>query len=233
MSKPYYELGDTQLKAFAANIAARLNETPAAFFVTPELAARYRTTFEDYQARLATALAPETRTKPSVSRKDEARGDLIRATRQVFGLVSTNEACTATTLELLGFSPRKKASPKPLLTQPPKVSVVDRSGWTVVVDLRAADSNRRGRPTFANGAIVLTAVGPEAPTGPEAWVNQGIVTRSRVRLEFDPTLPPGTRVWITAQWYNTRSTSPASMPISTVLAGGTTALQPSAMRAAA
>jgi hypothetical protein len=91
------------------------------------------------------------------------------------------------------------------------------------VRIRLSDATgvRRGKPAGVQGARLYTHVGPAAPVEIRDWNFEGQTTRVTADVEFPLTTPPGTVVWITAQWYNPRGeTGPGCPPVSTTIVGG-------------
>jgi hypothetical protein len=171
-----------------------------------------------------TANEPSTRTPPAIQGKNAAKAACVDKLRELVGLIQKFRGTTDALRRDFGLPIRKKKTPIPIPSNIPTAEVVKRYGQTVVVRLHDG-SRRRAKPTGVAGARVYTFVGTSAPTDPGEWFFERQATTTEVTLHFDASLAPGTKVWITAQWYNPRGqVGQASPAISTVLAGGTTSL---------
>jgi hypothetical protein len=88
-------------------------------------------------------------------------------------------------------------------------------GNILTVRLIDQESSRRGvRPRGVVGAQVFFATGDQPPGSFEGW-HAPVVTLSSKAIIHLPYLPPGTKVWVTARWFNHRGeTSVTSVPVS-------------------
>src|SRR5690606_26227668 len=104
----------------------------------------------------------------------------------------------------------------------PVVTIVSTLGRIVRIRLRdSVDAVSRGRPHGVAGATVLAYVGEEAPASPMEWSFLFNTSETIVDVEFSASVPPGSRVWLTAFWYNPRSQSgPAAAPVSARIGDG-------------
>ena len=84
-----------------------------------------------------------------------------------------------------------------------------------------SDTGTRGKPHGVSGAMVFSSVGEEPPTSVGDWRFETLVSKSKFDLQFPATLPPGTRIWLTAMWLSHRKqTGQPSAPVGTNLQGG-------------
>ena len=71
------------------------------------------------------------------------------------------------------------------------------------------------------GAAVFSYVGATAPTDPSAYAFQGNTSLTNFNVTFADTVVPGSVVWITAMWFNTRAQSgPAAQPVQAIIQYG-------------
>ena len=71
--------------------------------------------------------------------------------------------------------------------------------------------------------MIFTFIGDEAPTNIEDWTAQGLTGHVKADILFPETVAPGTKVFVTAAWFNNRKeTSPAAVPVSAVINFGGT-----------
>lgn len=97
---------------------------------------------------------------------------------------------------------RKTLTPRP--ASPPTVLVERAVGRTVFVRLRDRDSIGRGRARGAKGVNVYRFVGSRPPSDLRDWKFVKETVDTRFGVDFDGDLPPGTQVWVSAQWKNAR-----------------------------
>jgi hypothetical protein len=75
-------------------------------------------------------------------------------------------------------------------------------------------TQRRGKPANVRGATTFSYVGEQPPPDVEGWKFETSVTRTELYLDFPTTLPSGTKVWLTAFRFNSKSESgPACPPV--------------------
>ena len=108
-------------------------------------------------------------------------------------------------------------SPIPAPNFAPRLTVVSVDGRLVKVRLSDPANPTRGRiPGGVNGAIVMSHVGPTAPSDPSAYRMEGPTSRTSVDILFPESVAPGTQVWLTAVWFNERKQmGPACSPVGT------------------
>ncbi len=114
-----------------------------------------------------------------------------------------------------------EGSPIPAPPTPPQIDLVSMVGRTLSIRLHNGDSTRRGKPAGVAGASVFSYVGPTPPAEIASWKFEGSTTRTTTDVAFAPDLAPGTKVWVTAFWFNPRSQSgPACDPVSALIQFG-------------
>ena len=65
------------------------------------------------------------------------------------------------------------------------------------------------------------AVARQQPADARGWDFHALASSTSIEITFDAALPPGTKVWLTANWIGTRKqTGPMAAPVSIHLAGG-------------
>jgi hypothetical protein len=77
-------------------------------------------------------------------------------------------------------------------------------GRQITCRLESADIEGRGLAPGILGAQVYTFVGEEPASDTQAWVNQGLCTRTNIVIQLADETPAGAKVWITAAWVNPR-----------------------------
>jgi hypothetical protein len=104
----------------------------------------------------------------------------------------------------------------------PQINIVKRDQNTVTVKFTdPTDPTRRGRPPGVDGIAIFSHVGEVAPTTNDGWKFEGNATRMKIDVVFPASVAPGSKVWLTAFFFNPRAMSgPAATPVSTYLPGG-------------
>ena len=223
----YLPSTDSGLLTWAQNFYSFIEAAPANYGLTIEDAAAYSALLTAYDAALATANNAGTRTTPSVQAKNTAKKALIAGTRP---LVNTVQAFAGTTDAMradLRITIRDTSyTPVPVPESTPALTVVMVSGRTIKVNLRAREddgspSESRARPTGVKGAAVYFAAGEDYPQDITGWSFKGNVNKTTFDLTIPDSVAAGSKVYLTAQWFNTKSqTGPACPPVETSIARG-------------
>jgi hypothetical protein len=209
------------------NWSGLISSTPVTFGLTAAQATAYAALHTAFAAALATATEPATRTRGTVSLKDDKRADLKAKARELARIVNAFPAVTNQQRIDLGLNPRGGAvGPINPPTEPPVMEVLAAVGRTLKVRVHAMGSDRRGKPEGVAGCSVFSYVGAAPPADISAWVFQGSSSRTAFDVEFPPTVAAGAQVFLCAFWYSPRAQGgPACQPISAYLAGGVTGTQ--------
>lgn len=224
---------DDGLLAWSLNFSTRITATPTAFGLTAALATSYATLHSAYAAALADC-DPNTRSKALVSTKNQARANLKANARLLAKLVDGTASVTDAQKLELGLNVRKQPTPIPAPTQVPVLTVEKVSGWTVSVRLKTVQGGTRGRLAGTLGAAVFSYVGVNPPTDISQWTQQGLVGKAMFDVVLSDELAPGTKVWLTAYWFNGRKESgPACPPVATYIQGGGVGAQAEELKLAA
>lgn len=212
------------LVAWSAVFSAQISATPAAFGVSIVQADSYAALHDAYSAAYFTSQWPSTRTSVSIVEKNTARDALIADARQLSRQIQGTAGITGAQKVSLGLA---LPNPDPPPVRRPRVSplltITSTIGRTVTIRLSDAKHiTRRGRPRGVAFATVLTYVGAQPPSDISAWTFAGNTTRvNAYRISFPSIVPEGSKVWITAMWYNTRAQGgPAAAAQTTHIAGG-------------
>lgn len=216
---------DTGLLQWSQNFLNLITATPTAFGLTAADATAYGTVHTAYSTAL-TACDKAVRNRPAVVTKNAARTSLKNSATLLANKVYSTATVTDAQKTQLGIPPRATPSPIPAPTTSPVIEIVSLSAWTVRIRLRDGQGSRRGKPAGTQGASVFSFVGPTASGDITAWTFQGSTGRvNAIDVTFPTSLAAGTKVWLTAFWFNGRKQSgPASVPISVNLPGGSVSL---------
>lgn len=216
---------DTGLLQWSQNFLDLIEATPLAFGLTAADATSYETVHDAYAAAL-TACDPPQRSKTAVVVKNQARADLKNAATLLGNKVYSTATVTDAQKTQLGIPPRQAPSPIPAPVSAPVLEVVSSTAWTVRIRLRDATGASRGKPAGTIGASVFSFAGAAPPTDIGQWKFEGSIGRvNKIDVTFDSGLAAGTRVWLTAFWFNGRKQSgPPCAPVGTNLPGGSVSM---------
>lgn len=182
--------------------------------------------FDNYRAAYETAIEPSTRTRPAVAAKNTSRDALVLEVRRLVSIIDGQANVSDAQRLALGLKVRDiESTPVPRPATAPMIEIVSTVGNTATI--RLFDSNgRRRKPDGVIGATVFSFVGANAPSEESAWKFEGNLSKTTEVVAFAQSLPPGTKVWFTAFWYNRRAESgPPATPVSTNLPGGSAMAQ--------
>jgi hypothetical protein len=170
-------------------------------------------------AAYQTANDPGTRSPVNIVAKDTAKAALEAQTRMLARIVRANRAVTSTMRVELGLSQRNGGGKSPAINppdSPPRLDILSICGWTVRLNLRSADSTRRGKPKGVRAATILGHVGDNPPSDAAQWSFLANTSVTTVDVSFRGNIPAGAKVWLTACWQNPRGDKgPWSEPVST------------------
>lgn len=216
MSTSFLPRSDQALLAWSLNFSTRITATPTAYGLTAAQATSYSTAHSSFASALAEC-DPDERNKIAVANKNNSRTGLKTLARQLALIVQGTGSVTDGQKLELGLTVRQQPSPIPPPADPPALDIVSVIGHTVRIRLHdSTDASRRGRPPGVYGATVFSYVGAEAPTDPAEWKFEGNTGQTLTSVEFPLTLAAGTRVWLTAFWFNQRKESgPGCPPVNT------------------
>lgn len=168
----------------------------------------------------ATATEPSTRTKPAIEAKDACKAACVEKIREFAAHIQSYSGTTDELRAEFGLLIPKPRKPVPVPTIIPVVEVAKRWGTTIVYRIHDG-SGRARKPAGVQGVRCYTFAGPTPPEDVSGWSAEGQSTRMEVEIEYDSALPPGTKVWFTAAYYNPRGqVGPGCLPYSAILAGG-------------
>lgn len=211
---------DAALVAFSTNFNDRIVAAPATYGLSASQATAYTALHDPFVTAYNAVVAAResgTRSRPLASTKDTAKASLLAYARQLYAQVQSSLTVTDAAKIELGVKVRSAPSPQPIPASDPQLTVVSVDGC--VVRIRLSDPANPGRtriPDGVNGAVVMSYVGATAPNDPGAYSFQGTTSRTTLDVMFPNTLAPGTKVWLTACWFNERKQlGPACEPVGT------------------
>jgi hypothetical protein len=216
---------DNGLLAWSANYLALLTASPATYGITFAMATAYGTVHAAYAAALA-ACDPNTRNKSAVVAKNQARVNLKAAAGLLANTINGVATVTNAQKIALGLTVRAKPTPSPVPANAPGLDIISSSAWTVKIKLHdTASSAKRGKPTGVTGASVFSFIGATPPNDMGSWQFEGNTGKTTIDVAFANTNAPGTKVWLTAFWFNgSKQSGPACAPVSANLPGGSVSM---------
>jgi hypothetical protein len=214
---------DAKLANWARTLSNKVSTDFAELGVPESLAlelAEQTTQFVDAY-RLATSGATAGRVSTLVKNQDRER--LESTIRVVARLVRANPTTTAETLAHLQLEPSGRGgalSDAP--PEQPNLHIERIDGRIVHIKLTEWGTGTRRRPAGVPGATVFYHIGDDLPKSQTGWTWYCNTGATRLAVQF-PVVPPGTQVWLSACWFNTRfDPGPWSLPRQCHLGGGGT-----------
>ena len=211
----YLPSREADLVNWTANFSSVIEANPSAYGLTAEQATAYLSAMEAYQSAYNTARNPSTRTPAAIETKNTFKAQLLVLTREFVNICQAYPDMTNNRRVQLGITVRNyEPTPVPIPTTPPQIDLLAAIGHTFKLRLHNGESTRRSKPTGVQGATVFSYVGEVPPADLSDWKFEGSTTRTAVDVKIPGTVAPGTKVWLTAFWYNRRAESgPACTPI--------------------
>jgi len=217
---------DAELLTWSDNFRTQITATPTAFGLTALQATAYGVWHTAFANAYAAAVNPNTNSKANVNTKNVAKENLINGLGAARELVNIVQAFPGTTDIMRGELGLRIAdvtpSPVPAPATPPDLSILSSFARTVKVRLRDQNNpDRRGKPDGVQGATLLFFVGETAPADPSQWIFALNTSKTLLEVEIPGSVAAGSRVWLTAFWFNARKeSSPAATPESTRVSDG-------------
>ena len=214
---------DQDLNAWAANFDTKITATPTAYGLIAGDATAFHGLAQDFDARLAAAVNPATRTKVTIQQKEISRAALRAKARALARIVNAYPAITNAQRAELGLTVRDTIpTPIPAPATQPVVNIEGSGGGQSL--LRLADEtspNRRAKPSGVFGALIYGKIGPATDPAPVTVHDaqfMGVATKTVHTVDL-PSGSAGKTLWILAQWMNERGQpGPTSVVASAMIA---------------
>jgi hypothetical protein len=223
MGKSIFPYADAELVAWGRVFSAYVTANAASIGVDAAIAASLATAFSDFDAAWQIATDPATKTAGKIADKNAKRASFKQLARQAAALVHAHPGITAEELLDMGLSPRDtEPTPKPVPAFVPGMLLERVDGHTIHFRLQdTQEPDSRAKPVDVAGAAIYYHVGEDAPLA-EQWKQAMNVTRTICTLTIPQEHPAGSKVWLTAAWFNPRmEMGPACVPQYVTLGGGT------------
>ena len=204
MPRDYLPKNDGGLTDWSNNFGLVVAADPARCFLTAADADRYAAARRAFEAGRARAYDPATATPLARADLCDVRRALVALSRELAMRVARSPGATDALrreLRLTVPDPDRHAPPVP--DEAPRVSIrsVDAHGLRVCI-ADAGDVPRR--PAHAAGANVFCSAGAAPPEHLQDWSFVAGTTRRELRVPLPRGATPGTRLWVTAFWFNSR-----------------------------
>lgn len=209
---------ESLLVPWSANYKEKIQLSPTTYSLTAAQATAYGTLHDDFVTKWNTCQDPTTKTRSAVEIKNAAKDLLVRKIRELSKIVNNSPTTTNALRIDLGLPERDfEPTPVPMLLDAPVLTILSIYGHNIRIRVRDASGAVRGRPENADGAVIYSFAGATAPVGTDGWKSEGPITRDSIIVAFDESIAVGAKVWLTAQWFNTRSVSPGCTPVAAVI----------------
>ena len=212
---------DSDLLVFSNNFDQKINLLTTAIGLTVPQCTSFTALNDAWADSLATVAGGGNST-PNVILKNQARANLVSGPggiRELVGIIQKFPGTTnAQRAELNITVPDEEPSPIAKPAFPPLLVVRSVSGRAVSLVLSDPQNPSLKRiPDGVEGAIVMSYIGEEPPASSAVCTMQGPVQKTRTAVVFPESVAPGTKVWLTAMWFNRRGVGPACDPVSTYI----------------
>jgi hypothetical protein len=217
MSTTYPPKRESLLVPWSGVFGTKISAAPTSVGLSAGQATAYGVTRAAFYAAWLLCQDAATKSKGNVALKNAKKTDLVNEIRELGRIIQAFPGTTNAMRVDLGLPERDlEPTPVPVPALAPSVEVKKVYGRYVTVTITDPTGERRGKMQGCEGAQLFTFVGENAPAGADGWKSEGVITRSKVIIAFAATVEPGSKVWITAAYFNPRGlTGPASTPIST------------------
>lgn len=198
--------GDGELAAFMSNFAKNLPDVASDCNISPAQLDEYLQRASEFAEYYRLASEPNTRTGPIISGKNSSRSALKTMTRQFVARIRSSLKPTDPRLVDLGLKfYRKRRSQVSLALGAPMLALKAIDARTIQVRVtESGPTTRRGMPGSALGIILWKHVGDNVPDHFSEWESVGRSFRAIFPLTITGNHPPGTKIWLTAQWFSRR-----------------------------
>src|SRR5262245_28597592 len=213
---------EAEFNSMVVNASTKISAAPTSYGLDAGKATALASAVSAWSSAYALTLDPATRTRMSISVKDDKRAVLTQILRDYNKIVQGTPTVTDAQKIDIGFPVYKSRAPIPPPAEPPVVTIASQGPWRMKLHLRQADSARGGFPDGVKTAFVFTYQGPlPVPTDVSEWAFQGSSSKADFELSLDPSIPAGSLIYVTACWLNPRQqASVLAAPISTNVVGG-------------
>jgi hypothetical protein len=206
MAKDFVPRADRELKVWSSALSKVLSTSYASYGLHESDAIEYAELTAEFAAAYRVSQGGLTRTTVSVIQKNVCRARLVERSRELNRRIQSNPNVTDADRAALALTIPKATAPA--IGRPDHVPLlyVDKvTVRTVRIRLRNELSTSRGKPESCAGASIYWCAGEERPTSTAEWTYLCGVTRTIANVTLPSSLAAGTRVWLSAAWYNAKA----------------------------
>ncbi len=216
MPSTYLPTRESELVTWSTSFAQVIAAGATAYGLTDLQSDAYGEAQSAFVAAHQTANDPATRSPANIEAKNAAKSALITLTRQLVKVVQAWPDITDQKRVALGITvPDDEPTPVPVPDTSPRIEITSVDGWMISFQLYDGGSTSRAKPEGVQGAYVYRYVGETPPSDVDAWTMAGSTSKTESKVVIPSSVAPGTKVWLTAAWVNTKlQTGPACTPIS-------------------
>jgi hypothetical protein len=205
----YLPSRESELIGFSQVFSAKISAAPEVYGLTPAQTSGFTALLTAFISAWERVQDPDARTRPNTCAKNAAKQALINdpcGVRELVAIIKSHPGITnAQRAELQLTAPDDEPSPIDLDHEPPALSVLSVRGRSIRARLKDQHHpTRRAKPKEAQGATVLYHVGETASSDPAKWAFALNTSRTSFDVHIPATIPPGSRIWLTAFWFNER-----------------------------
>ena len=216
MANSYLPASDSGLNDWALNFANVTNNMdPLIIGLTVAEVAAYTSLQQDYGYKYTAAVDPATRGPATILAKNDAKKLLVAESRKLAMAATNHPATTDAQRQSLGLTIRDNdPTPVPPPSTAPLIDILSVKSRRFELRLRDSVTSAKRKPTGVQGATLFSYVGEEAPASLSDWKFEASTTKTDIEIDIPVTVPPGSKVWYTAFWFNRKSESgPATNPV--------------------
>lgn len=217
MSKNFVPSREADLVAFSRNMSVLINADPLIYGLDAKQGTDFQALFDAFDALFIACNDPGTRTPTAIQNKKTAKVALVAEIRRLAAIIQAHPGTTDGMRRDLNLTVRDyEPTPVPVPGTAPSIDFISVVGNAIKIRLHNADSTKRARPANVTGATVFTFVGEAPPADIAGWKFEGNTKETTVDINMPPTTTPGSKVWVTSFWRNSRDQSgPATTPVFT------------------
>ena len=182
---------DAELFAMAANASTLISANPTDYGLSVPQATMLATLSANYGTAYNIAVSPPTRTNVTIIQKNNARDALVQNLRDLNRFVQATKTVGDDKKAEIGFPIYANPAPIPAPSDAPVVKKIVTTGRRTKVSLRPMDSERRGRPTGVQGALIISFQGEVPPADIGQWKIEGLSTRTDFEIVWPPSIAVG------------------------------------------
>ena len=194
---------DSELRSWADSFITQCDTNKAAWGIPADAVTEPRTLCDTYMSALATALAPNTRSKAATTAKNEAKKALhLALIAFIAKYIDYNNVITLSIRDKLGLPMRDtRHTPIPAPTTYPEFFVKVKAFRTLEVHFKVLGNANRAKPYGYNGAVIYYGVLNTPPADPSELTTSLLATKTPYTLSFAEA-ERGKRVYIALAWQN-------------------------------